>query len=66
MFWDSNSALSFLDLVDDDPNAMNWEEIVHKLKQKYRNLLGQDLWEPQKAQSKEADSVLDGLQAAIG
>jgi hypothetical protein len=58
-------ALSFFDLVDDDPNAMNWEEIVRKLKQKYRNLVGQDLWEPQKAQSKKADSVLDGLQAVI-
>jgi hypothetical protein len=58
-------ALSFFDLVDDDATAMTWEDIVRQLKQKYRSLLGQELWDPQKKMKPADTSVLDGLQASI-
>ncbi len=58
-------ALTLFDIVNTDPNAMTWEEIVRTLKTKYTSLLGQDLWEPQKSRAKKEDSVLDGLHAAI-
>ncbi len=58
-------ALGLHDQVDSDPNCMPWAQIVRELKEKYRNLLAQDLWDPQKAKSPEAPSVLNGLQASI-
>lgn len=59
-------ALGFFDKVDDEPNAMSWDEIVRKLKSKYRSLLDMGLWEPQKSQVKiEESSMLDRLHAAI-
>jgi hypothetical protein len=57
-------ALSIHDLVDEKPTAMEWEEIVRVLKAKYTSLEGQDLWTPT-SNTKPAESVLDGLHAAI-
>ena len=58
-------ALSFFDAVDDNAASMTWEEIVRQLKAKYRSLLGQDFWEPQKRLKTADTSTLDGLHAAI-
>jgi hypothetical protein len=38
-------ALSFHDIVDDDPKKMPWDEIIRKLKAKYQSLLGSGLWD---------------------
>jgi hypothetical protein len=57
-------ALSIHDLVDNNPTAMGWEEIVRVLKAKYVSLEGRDLWTPT-ANTTPAESVLDGLHAAI-
>jgi hypothetical protein len=33
-------ALSFFDIVDDDPKQISWEEIARKLKAMYLSILG--------------------------
>jgi hypothetical protein len=58
-------ASALFDLVDDNANAMPWEEIVRVLKAKCRSLLGKELWTPVKSVRTPESTTLDGLHAAI-
>jgi hypothetical protein len=62
------TALNLHNQVDDNPNSIDWETIVRRLKTKFTSPEGMELWEPLKNQEakKEAESsVLDGLVASI-
>ena len=57
-------ANSYHSRVDKDPKSMSWETIVFELKNKYRALLGQKMWDAAKGLKKAEDRELAGMKSA--
>jgi hypothetical protein len=57
-------AIAVHDVIDKNAQAMNWDAVVHTLKNKYQSLKGQGLWTPQFT-TKKKDDKISGLHATL-